>query len=188
MITENDPLQVKYRRMMYNMTISGIAVIGFGAWSLLRMVMYFVFHHVDFVGMVDRQLADELDALGFHSHGIVNVVVLLIFMSFLVLDLILRCYIGRSAITDAAAKKKKTVVYIIFAFVMGAILISGCVTQVGATYFSEKLSERVVYELTTSAVIDFTSGFAFLELAVSSVAARIYRKKLKDCGSMIFVD
>ncbi|MBQ6555224.1 MAG: hypothetical protein IJL89_08335 [Firmicutes bacterium] len=187
MITENDPRQINYRHMAHNMTISGIAVIGFGVWSILRAILYFVFHHIDFIAVFDIELAKMLDVAGHYTHTAANVIVLLFFISFLVIELLLRFYVGRSAMIDAAAKKKKSIIYIILALFMGFGLVTDFFTEI-SKFFSNDLSERIVYEVMASVVIDLTSGFAFLVLALSSIAARIYRKKLRDEGKMVHID
>ncbi|MBQ8942173.1 MAG: hypothetical protein IJ062_10095 [Firmicutes bacterium] len=187
MITENDLYQIKYRRMAHNMSVSGAAVIAFGAWSILRSILYFIFHHIDFITVFDKESAKMLETLGNHIYGALNAAILLFFVAFLVIDLLLRYYVGRSAITDAKASKKKTVLYIILALIMGFGLVTDSVSDI-VSHFSDDISEKIVYEVMTSAVIDLTSGFAFLELALSSIAARMYRKKLKAEGKMIHTD
>ena len=67
---------------------------------------------------------------------------------------------------------------------MGWLCISGFISQIALT-FSDDMTERVIEELEASAIMDAISGFALLELAVSSVAARILRKKLRSEGKMI---
>ena len=183
MAAENDPRQIKYRLMTHNMTISATAVIAFGAWSILRSVLYFTLHHVDFVAMMDAEFSDNLSQLGENAHTATNIVAYCVFLSFLIFDLLLRLYVGRSAITDAKMRKKKTVLYIIIAIFMGISLVSGFISEV-AVSFSDDITERIFSELMASSVIDLTSGFACLELAFSAIAARGYRKKLRAEGKM----
>ena len=180
MVIENDPKQVRYRRMASNMTISGTAVIVFGIWSVLRSILYFSLHHVDLIELVGDEIEDLTEA----EHGFLNNYAFLIVLAFLIMELIVRIYVGRSAATDAAAKKKKSPVYIALAAFMGWMFITGFISETVLT-FSDSVSDRIIHELTASAVIDAMSGFAFLELAVSSVAARILRKKMLGEGKMI---
>ena len=180
MVIENDPKQVRYRKMANNMTVSGMAVIAFGVWSVLRAILYFVLHHVDLVKLVRDEIGEVTDI----EYTFLNNFIFLLVLGFLVTELIARIYVGRSAAADAAARKKKSPVYIFLTIIMGWLCISGFISQIALT-FSDDMTERVIEELEASAIMDAISGFALLELAVSSVAARILRKKLRSEGKMI---
>lgn len=179
MTLENDPRQIKYRQMISNMNISGTAVIVFGVWSVLRAILYFVLHRVDLAAL----LVDGIEEMTNIEHTFMNDFTFLVFQSILVADLAVRVYVGRSAVADAAGRKKSPF-YIFLAFVMGWGLASGFVSEV-ALSFSDDATEKLMHEMTASAVIDLISCFAFFELGVSSVVARMLRKKLKSDGKMI---
>ena len=61
MVIETDPKQVRYRKMANNMTVSGMAVIAFGVWSVLRAILYFVLHHVDLVKLIRDEIGEVTD-------------------------------------------------------------------------------------------------------------------------------
>ena len=172
----NNPDQIKYRKYAYNMIIGGIAVIAFSVWSVIKAAFYLAFQGVDLSAFLDEDSAAFLRGADMMQLRVLNIAFAVIVFSFLAIDLAVRFYIGRSAIMDAQGRKEKSPVYIVLALMIGIGLINGMFFGAGAAEQSEAAAE-VTRALSASRMVDLTSVRALVELAVSSILVRHYRRK-----------
>ena len=185
MITENDPKQIKYRLMISNMRICAYAGIMFGIWSLLRFSLYYSLLNVDLSVTVSvdyvRKIVELIPAT---YREMVDSFLYSGLLLSLVLDLILRCYIGQAAIVDSEAKKRKTPVYIILAVLLGLELIQDALYQM-CVLPQLKETDKLIDDMTASALLDMASAIAYIVLAISAMGARTLRKRLKKEGKSL---
>lgn len=186
MAVENDPKQILYRRCARNMVISGGALILFGVWSVVKAAFYFSLNRVDFLSLADPEYSISLAQQGDQVYSTENFIFLLIILILLGIDIPIRFYIGHSAVRDARGIKKKSVVYIVLAILMGIRMIM----EAARGFFrfsSSEIPEEVARGVTTSAVINLTSIMALFVLIVSSIRLRTLRRKMKEEGKQIHI-
>ena len=135
---------VKLRKYENILTISGIGVIAFGLWSVIKAALYFIVQPLDIVSIMPTE---EVQALG-DLKVLMNGVVLGMILFVLMLDLLLRIYIGRSAIAVGRGRKKKKTIYIILAVFVGMSLAGSISASINTNYQEAKaLYTRVMEEI-----------------------------------------
>ena len=179
---QNDPNRIKLRRYENRLAISGMAVIAFGLWSIVKALAYFLtqsYDVIDAFGLEDdsHSLEEGLKVADLHS-AFSGVLIGIIF-TVLVFELLVRVYVGRSAFLDGRELKKKSPVYIILSFLIALLLILSLVNRAvtgiegAATDRSEVMDTAVVSNL-----LDITSLLALAEMVISGIRVRRLRKQL----------
>ena len=105
--------------------------------------------------------------------SVLDIFVLAIVLIFMVLDLILRLYVGLSAGAESRGKNKGAA-YIVIAIILTLLSMTGI-----AGIFLRKMN---VPDMIVSLFIEMTSLYAFIELIVSAIILKRYRKILKKAG------
>lgn len=147
------------RKQETTLICSGWAMIFFGIWSIIRMVLLRFIdpdHFIDFLGDIDYQLDSSLLNL-----------ILLLFIILLFFDLLLRMYIGFSAIKEGHGKLKKRYTYVIIAIICFVISIGSDVASVITL-----IDDDVTFEYVLSTIIDISIQFATLEVIIASIRLR----------------
>lgn len=184
----NDPRQIQLRRCEYNLANSGVALIAFGVWELLRAVFYMILQDVDVTVFIGPQEVNRLVAeLGDTGIFLMKAVFLFVIVFFLLINLLLRWLIGRAAVKDAQGKKKSPV-YITAAALLGVgMFISYIRILIGAANEVTE-STALMNKIYSSVFIDLTSGFIFLLLVIYAIRTRRLRKQLKEAPDVLLGD
>ena len=154
-------MQVALRRYRDTLRISGLAVIAFGVWTIIKGVVSLILLHIDLAGM-----------LGEDAEGLLAVVMLplyLFLVGLLVAELLMRIYIGRSACAAAAGTKKGNgyLVVCMIVIILNVISVGSDIrtlVELIASGINEDLIDRII-----SLVFSFTSFYILLELFVTAI-------------------
>ena len=183
MNTANDPKQIKLRKNENILAISGVAVIAFGVWTIIKSAFYLLLQPFDIeIFIPPEQLAEMEAEMGPNVDILTSGVIVGAIFFILFLDLLLRFYIGKSAYADGRARKRKRVIYVIVAIIMAVAFANGIWATVSNLFIGEptEQSEGVEYMrgVLTSVLLDMTSLLALIELIVSAIQVRRLRKEL----------
>ena len=183
MNTANDPKQIKLRKYENILAISGVAVIAFGVWTIIKSAFYLLLQPFDIeIFIPPEQLAEMEAEMGPNVDILTSGVIVGAIFFILFLDLLLRFYIGKSAYADGRARKRKRVIYVIVAIIMAVAFANGIWATVSNLLIGEptEQSEGVEYMrgVLTSVLLDMTSLLALIELIVSAIQGRRLRKEL----------
>ena len=183
MNTANDPKQIKLRKYENILAISGVAVIAFGVWTIIKSAFYLLLQPFDIeIFIPPEQLAEMEAEMGPNVDILTSGVIVGAIFFILFLDLLLRFYIGKSAYADGRARKRKRVIYVIVAIIMAVAFANDVWVTVSNLFIGEptEQSEGVEYMrgVLTSVLLDMTSLLALIELIVSAIQVRRLRKEL----------
>lgn len=156
--------EVKLRRYRNLLTISGLGVIAFGLWSVLKTIMI----------MLLREDVREYIRQIMPDNTTVKLVVFGMLGGVLLFDLLLRLYVGLTARSEGFGKKKG------YAYIVLAILMAlGSVASI-VILFSDASSQDPL-EMIVSFIVEATSLVILIELLV---AAFTVKKLTKECGEV----
>lgn len=151
-------MEAKIRKNQSHLICSGAAVIAFGLWSIIRISLM---RFMDPVSLEEFwKIPDELSREKYYF------LVFTILLVLLVIDLLLRLYIGLSAIREGKGKRKR-IVYVIVAFLYGLVSVVS-----DPEYFIETAGSEITLTGVAMTVVDLTSCIALFEITVSSIRLR----------------
>ena len=175
--------ETKLRKYEHALVISGVGVIAFGIWSIIKATIYFIL--IPMEQLSKSNMSDDLvvlQSLGMTDRGI-GYLIAVIILFVLVVDFALRLYIGRSAVYDGSRLKRKRFTYVILAMFVAASLtinlINRCV-ELGSQ--QETLWGNVMASANVSVVVDMTSLLALIEVIVAAIMVRRLRRELEISG------
>lgn len=176
----NDPNRIRLRKYENTLTVSGVAVIAFGLWSIIKSGLYFITGNVDVLSAFetesDVQGLEEIIGTG-GAHVVADTIFLGVLFAFLSVDVLIRVYVGRSAVLDGRRVKRGNVLYVILACILIVPLASEFITG----FIPQENQAASVSDLDTvlaSRLLDATSLAALLEMVFASIQVRHLRKKL----------
>lgn len=143
------------RQCRSNLYFSGLGVIAFGAWSVIKLIMFLI--------LKPSAIFDSADEI--MSNRTLFVFVMIFLFIVVAIDLAIRLYVGISSI-KAGGGKKKGPAYIVFAILL---IISSLVSIVFMILFPDSSS---VTDLIASFLVECTSLFALCDLSVSAIWLR----------------
>ena len=161
-LPDEDPDRVRLRKYINLLSISGIAVIAFGIWSVLKLLIFFLLNK-DIIMSEIEELIEDTDT----STSAVLVAAIILML----ISLTLHCIIGFSARSEARGKKKGYFYLILTAVIFILSLISFIQTSLSPT------SEDNLDTIVSGGLIDLTMLFAFFEVILNSVRIKKLRKK-----------
>lgn len=151
---------------------SGLAVIAFGLWSIVRVSLLFYLQHSRILQLI---MEGELGVLTGQSTDTITAILFGVAIGFLILDLLFRLYIGLSAIREGNGKRRR-LAYVVLAIVYLVFLL-------GSDVYYRFLSGEAFAAGTISAFfIDLTSSVAFMAIIRSSLAIRRLKREEKAEG------
>ena len=163
-------MERELRRRRSILSITGMGVIALGLWSFIKLNLYFLAAQnatIEGLGLADLS-ADErrTSFLFLYVVGLVLAV----------LELILRIYIGRSAIRDAKGAKKKSL-YLVFAAILASLsAIYLCLDITSFDFHSNHVADSMA-----SILVEITSLYIFIELLFAAIKIRLLRKNTSTC-------
>ncbi|MBQ3418114.1 MAG: hypothetical protein IJH32_09835 [Ruminococcus sp.] len=156
--------EVKMRRYQNLLTVSGLGVIAFGLWSVLKTFLLLILRN-DMREQMFEKMPNEL---------LVKVIVYVI-LAFLVLtDFGIRLFVGLSARAEGFGKKKG------YAYIVFAILIA--LSSLGSLLlliFGSNPDESLL-ELTVSTIVEVTNLVVMIELLVAAFTVKKLKKEISE--------
>lgn len=117
--------EIKLRKYEHSMAISGAGVIIFGVWSVVKAVLFFIVSPAEqFQSIYSNEEAQELYDIGLSNSG-ASIFIFVAILIILIVDLLFRFYVGRSAILVGRRMRKKGIMYIVIAIFLGLVLVVG---------------------------------------------------------------
>lgn len=169
--------QRRLRKYENALIISGAGVIAFSIWSIVKAVVYFLLSPLNEFS----QLMSKDEMTGLYDAGISErtvdyflLVAILVFLSF---DLIIRLYVGTSAIADGGRQKKKGVAYIVLAVLVGMGLLSSLITET-MDLISGQERNNIFDRSSVSLIVELTSLLAMIEMIHAAIMVRRLRKRM----------
>ena len=162
------------RRREDNLGISGLAVLLFSAWDIVRFVMTLVMNPHALTDFLER-MSVEPDEM-----AIGGVVVVAIYAIILLLAFLIRLFIFFGARAESTGKKRGWIYVIVAALVLAFIVADQVST------FMDLFNENAVSEAeqlgemdtaTASGLLNLFSAFALVDIIVSSAIVKKIRKK-----------
>ncbi len=143
--------EVKLRKYENKLIISGLGVILFGIWSVVKSLLSFI--------------------LNMNTDESYNVSMLVNVLIFLAIELALRLYIGMSARSEGFGRKKR------YAYIVLSVIIS-ILSFVSLLYLLYANNIESLLQYLVSILFEATSMFAYIELVVSAFAVKKLRKEI----------
>ncbi|MEE3491954.1 hypothetical protein [Ruminococcus sp.] len=149
----------KMRRYQNLLTVSGLGVIIFGLWSVLKTILLLF--------MKEGILSEIPD------DTFVRVMFFLILGGILLVDVLIRLYVGLSARAEGFGKKKG------YGYVVIAILMAlASLTSLVLIFFDS--NEQSIWELIVSVIVEATSLVVTIELLVAAFTVKKLKKELGE--------
>lgn len=165
-IQQKEPREIRLRRNQDTLIIVGTGVIIFELWSLLKAVFTLLLRAGDLYEMIMEE--SSLEA---------RIVVVGIIVVVLLIDLILRLFVGMSAIAVGRGKKSR------FVFVAAALILAFLSAWVvTAQVIGFVKGEDLSLTSQVSAVVELTSLVTLTQLINSAMAIRGIRREIMKQG------
>ena len=149
----------KMRRYQNLLTVSGLGVIIFGLWSVLKTILLLF--------MKEGILSEIPD------DTFVRVMFFLILGGILLIDVLIRLYVGLAARAEGFGKKKGYA-YVIIAILMALASLASLVL----IFFDS--NEQSIWELIVSVIVEATSLVVTIELLVAAFTVKKLKKELGE--------
>lgn len=164
----NDIDHIKLRKYSNRLSMSGLGMIIFSVWSVLRYVVMIIQdkQYIDIV--IGDEYTIEQKLAGY-------IVLLIIFTVTLAIVVAIPIYIGRAAMKVGKGKKKKSsIVYIVLTVITLIALI--------VPYFDGHTHEFEYGLITTivAIIIDITMTFACIEIIYCGIRVRMLDRKIQS--------
>ena len=191
----NDPRLKTLRKYESILVISGLGVIAFGLWSIIRAGIFYFLYPLELTDYLDQTDIDEIMLTGreqsvdFITDHMDVVITIFIFIG-LSIDLLLRVYVGLSARSYGRGRRRRGL-YIVIVWIMAIVSLTGiCFTiddylpplieaiRTNDPNALEGSAKRGDQAASVSLLVNLTSFLVLLELGISSIKVKHLRKKL----------
>ena len=165
-------MEKKLRKYESNLIASGFATVLFGIWLVAKALLG------AFLITSNNQAADTLDIpsevleTNSDAFGLIMIVLIVAVMAILLVGVLIRIYIGRSADADAKGRKKKGWAYVVWAIILAAGDIYGIIN----TWMT--VSRINLVSTLFSSLLDIASLVALIDLIISAIYVKKLRKAL----------
>lgn len=171
--------EIKLRKYEHALVVSGVGVIAFGLWSIVKATIYFILIPLD--QLTRTQMAEgmsELQSMGITDRALGYLIAAAILFAMLI-DFSLRLYIGRAAVIDGRRLGKKRFVYVILAMFVAAGLVLSLLSRVLRLAAGEdSLWTEAIAQANVSTIVDLTSLMALIEMIIAAFMVRRLRREL----------
>lgn len=163
---ENDALQIQLRKNQDTLKIVGLGVMAFGAWSIIRTILYIT---SQWSSIVEEITVPEV------SETIMKTMYFIMTAVVLAVEIAIRLYIGRSAVAEGKGERKGP----------GYIVVAFLITLIGlALTFTAIVVPGIRIELNLEALmslfVEITSAVITLEMCWSAVRVRKLLRQLAE--------
>lgn len=151
--------EIKMRRYQNLLTVSGLGVIIFGLWTVLKTILLL---------FLQEDLVDDLPDGLFY-----RVLFFTLIGGVLLIDFLIRLFVGLSARAEGFGKKKG------YGYIVVAILIAiASLASLVLIFFD--MGDRSILELIVSFIVEATSMIATVELLVAAFTVKKLKKELGE--------
>ncbi len=151
--------EIKMRRYQNLLTVSGLGVIIFGLWTVLKTILLL---------FLQEDLVDDLPDGLFY-----RVLFFTLIGGVLLIDFLIRLFVGLSARAEGFGKKKG------YGYIVVAILIAiASLASLVLIFFDT--ADRSILELIVSFIVEATSMIATVELLVAAFTVKKLKKELGE--------
>ncbi len=151
--------EIKMRRYQNLLTVSGLGVIIFGLWTVLKTILLL---------FLQEDLVDDLPDGLFY-----RVLFFTLIGGVLLIDFLIRLFVGLSARAEGFGKKKG------YGYIVVAILIA-IASLVSLVLIFFDTADRSILELIVSFIVEATSMIATVELLVAAFTVKKLKKELGE--------
>ncbi len=198
-LLQNDEIHIKLRKSEKTLAISGFMVLTFGVWDIIRLILQFILNTSSVMEKIENTgvLADFLDLQDtFDLHELGMTILILLMLSLVAVSLIMvlaiRIIIWKGAVRESRGERTD-VIYIVLSVIMlitnmGQLFATsikfGEYSYIDLSRTEDEIIEAVfdyissIPEMTISTILSITSIVLFLELVLSALLVKRYRKKL----------
>lgn len=166
------------RKKEDNLMISGIAVLLFSVWDMVRFVMALIIN--------PKILTDYIEGLGFDADDILigEITVIAIYVVILALALLIRLFIFFGA-RDESKGKRRGWIYVIVAFIVLVFIIADEIDTAIDLFKDASAQTDFADGMDTAAasgLMNIMSAVALIDIIISSITVKKLRKKydIKD--------
>ena len=151
--------EIKMRRYQNLLTVSGLGVIIFGLWTVLKTILLL---------FLQEDMVDDLPDGLFY-----RVLFFTLIGGVLLIDFLIRLFVGLSARAEGFGKKKG------YGYVVIAILMAlASLTSLVLIFFDT--NEQSLWELIVSVIVEATSLVVTIELLVAAFTVKKLKKELGE--------
>ena len=151
--------EIKMRRYQNLLTVSGLGVIIFGLWTVLKTILLL---------FLQENMVDDLPDGLFY-----RVLFFTLIGGVLLIDFLIRLFVGLSARAEGFGKKKG------YGYIVVAILIAiASLASLVLIFFDT--ADRSILELIVSFIVEATSTIATVELLVAAFTVKRLKKELGE--------
>ena len=151
--------EIKMRRYQNLLVVSGLGVIIFGLWSVLKTILLFFLNE------------EELD--DYPNDPFFRVILFALVAAALLIEFLIRLFVGLSARAEGFGKKKG------YAYIVIAVLLALASLESLVLIFIEADYETIT-ELVVSVIVEATSLIVTIELMVAAFTVKKLKKELGE--------
>ena len=163
---ENDTLQIQLRKNQDTLKIVGLGVMAFGAWSIVKSILYTT---AQWSSIKEEIVVPEA------NETIAKMVYLFMIAVILTVEIAIRLYIGRSAIAEGRGERRRPG-YVVVAFLITAIGLTLTVTA----FVVPGIRMELNLEALVSLFVEITSAVITLEMCWSAIRVGKLRRQLAE--------
>ena len=163
---ENDTLQIQLRKNQDTLKIVGLGVMAFGAWSIVKSILYTT---AQWSSIKEEIVVPEA------NETIAKMVYIFMIAVTMVVEIVVRLYIGRSAIAEGKGERRRPG-YVVVAFLITAIGLTLTVTA----FVVPGIRMELNLEALVSLFVEITSAVITLEMCWSAIRVRKLRRQLAE--------
>jgi hypothetical protein len=184
---KNEPDEIKLRKFRDTLVTGGFAIIAFGIWTVIKIIMEAFTILQPMIGSLSFEGLSQLETEQLQAmieDGSLFHFLLFTILGFLIVDLIVRIYVGYSARAiglqkkTRSGKKRSGIVWLIFGIILVSIGIYSLVITLSDT--SEILQEHSIIYYVISLFVDVTSLFVTAEVIITGFRFRVLSKKQEN--------
>ena len=165
---ENDALHIQLRKNQDTLKNVGLGVMAFGAWSIVRTILYTT---LQWNSIIENMVEQELSA---KTAGIMYVIVIVMIMA---VEIAIRLYIGRSAIAEGNGERKRHG-YIVVAFLIALLNLS----LIFFFFMLPDARAEIGLNSLVTMFVELTSTVILLEMCQSAIRVRKLRRQIAEQG------
>lgn len=162
---EKQHMEIQLRRNQNSLGIIGTGVVAFGVWSVIKMTMYFL--------LSPEELRATLNMNRLSKNMMIAVYIALAMI--LVIELVLRLYVGFSARAEGRDREKGN----------GYIIVAGLLVMLNILCFAGNsmtvyLASDSIADMVVSMAIELTSMITLVDLIIAAIRSRKLKRLLGE--------
>lgn len=168
-------MEADIRHQQYTLFFSGLAVLFFGIWGILKLCVKFYHNPIT----IDSNLLDPGEDAQFAL-----LLLILLYIAVIAIDSVIRLYIGLCAVSEGRGRWKHSVYLVITAVYLIANILMSFSTLIDIFDWEMFIKDPKFFEETfTTILIDMTCNISFVLILIASIKMRYIVKKNKDMSA-----